>query len=232
MFFKRENITEMMDDFSIRDDRIDAALKELQTINKYLGGEKTSNAGFKKLRKKLSPGDRKVLDVGSGASSILVEMQKINTNLEIYSMDKNIQACRYLKKNSTNIKIVCADIFYLPFKQNYFDIIHCSLLFHHFNKSQLKTILNFFTKIAKHGIIINDLRRNLFAFIGIKILTILFSRSEMVRNDAPISVMRGFIKEEIMELLFLSNISRFEIRRKWAFRWLIIIYFDNYEIGL
>ena len=225
MFFRRKNVNEMMDDFSIKDERIDVALKELQAINKYLGGEKTSDTGFIKLSKKLGSGDIKILDIGSGTSSILIAIRESNTNLEIYSMDKNIQTCRYLKKNSTNIKIVCADIFYLPFKEKYFDIIHCSLLFHHFNKNQLKAILNLIVKIAKHGIIINDLRRNILAFIGIKILTCFFSRSEMVKNDAPISVMRSFIKKEILEILYLSNISEFEIKRTWAFRWLIIIYF-------
>ena len=151
-------------------------------------------------------------------------MQSENAALEIFSVDKNIRACKYLKLSSPKTKVVCADIFHPPFKWNGFDIVHCSLFLHHFNKEQLKSILGFFKKTAKYGIIINDFRRNILAYWGIKILTIIFSKSEMIKNDAPISVARGFTKNEILEILNLSKFSEFEIKRKWSFRWLIILY--------
>ena len=230
VLLKKSNLSEIMDDFSIKDERIDLALSELKKINKYLGGEGTSREGFKEIFRKLKTKNIKILDVGSGASSVFLLMQNININFDIYSIDKNIRACRYLKKNSTGIKIICADIFYLPFKDQYFDIVHSSLLFHHFNDIQIGTVLNLLKKISKCGIIINDLRRNYLAFIGIKLLTFFFSKSKMVKNDAPISVCRGFIKKEILTILDSSKTTSFKIKRMWAFRWLIIIYLNDYGL--
>jgi len=71
--------------------------------------------------------------------------------------------------------------------------------------------------------IINDLRRSVWALIGIKLLTILFSKSSMVKNDAPLSVKRGFIKSELIDMLKSLKIINYKIKRKWAFRWLVAI---------
>jgi hypothetical protein len=50
---KRELTAEVMDDFSIRDDRIDLALSELDIINKFLGGNSTTRFGIKVLSDKI-----------------------------------------------------------------------------------------------------------------------------------------------------------------------------------
>jgi hypothetical protein len=117
--------------------------------------------------------------------------------------------------------IVCADALFLPFKNKSIDIIHTSLFLHHFDNKNLKIILKKFCDVAKQGLVINDLRRSLCAFWGIKILTLLFSKSELVKNDAPISVRKGFNKSELIELLKEIQFINYEISRKWAFRWVI-----------
>jgi hypothetical protein len=46
----------------------------------------------------------------------------------------------------------------------------------------------------------------------------------MVKNDGPLSVKRAFVKKELFKILKELEIEYFLIKRKWAFRWLIIIY--------
>ena len=55
------------------------------------------------------------------------------------------------------------------------------------------------------------------------ILTRLFSRSYLVKHDAPLSVLRGFKKKELEELLNKAGILNYTIHWKWAFRWLVIV---------
>jgi hypothetical protein len=89
---------------------------------------------------------------------------------------------------------------------------------------ELKRILNNLLPVVKKGIIINDLRRNIFALIGIKILTLVFSKSELVRNDAPLSVRKGFTKKELKNILADLAAAGCLIKKKWAFRWLIVVF--------
>jgi 2-polyprenyl-3-methyl-5-hydroxy-6-metoxy-1,4-benzoquinol methylase len=224
MFFKRSASAELIDNFQIKDYRIDRALYELKIINKYLGGNRTSKAGLNKIFDHSINEDLNILDAGAGASDIYPLMQH-KYQVHWFTADKNIRACKYLKKNSSGINIICADIFNPPFKKQHFDIIHASLFLHHFTEEKLKEILNIFSDISKKGIVINDLRRNIFAYTGIKILTFLFSGSELIKNDAPLSVKRGFKRSEILSFLRSAAYSEFKIKRKWAFRWLILIKF-------
>jgi len=214
-----------MDDFSIDDERIDVALKELKIINKYLGGNSVTKKGLKKILVKiLSKNLIKILDAGGGASDILLSLKDIN--LKIFSADLNKRITKYVKQNSPEVEIVCANVFNLPYKQKQFDVVHLSLFLHHFTEEEIKEILSQLAGITKYGMIINDLQRSLFAFWGIKILTVLFSKSEFVKNDGPLSVKRGFKKVELVKILDELKFN-YEIKFKWVFRWLVIIYLNN-----
>jgi hypothetical protein len=77
---------------------------------------------------------------------------------------------------------------------------------------------------ARKAVIINDLHRHPLAYYSIRWLTKLLSQSEMVKYDAPLSVLRGFSRNEWLDLLREAGISRFSLKWKWAFRWQLIIY--------
>jgi hypothetical protein len=214
-----------MDDFTINDERIDEALIELKIINKYLGGNSTSKKGVKKVLNNFSlTGSVKIIDAGSGASNILIAINNLRSRLEIFGIDLNLTTCRFVRKNSPGIKIICGNVLKLPLRKNSFDIAHASLFIHHFPEDQIKQILTSLIDSVKYAVIINDLRRSFFAFTGIKILTRLFSTSELVKNDAPLSVKRAFVKRDLVKILEGLNNIHFSIKRTWTFRWLIIIY--------
>lgn len=216
---KRSYDAEIMDDFSIQDERIDKALHELKIINKFLGGISTTKSALKYFPE--SENDKlKIVDVGSGSSDNLLSAKSEYPNLQILSIDKNLRALSGSKNLTDRIN---SDAFELPFKNNSCDIIHTALFLHHFTEEELQLLLLEFLRTARKGIIINDLQRSYLALIGIKILTVLFSKSEMVKNDAPLSVKRGFTKQEILKLLADVGVTNFVIKKKWAFRWMVVI---------
>ncbi len=77
-----------MDDFSIRDKRIDIALKELKIINKYLGGISTTKSALKFFMRSNND-ELKILDIGSGTSDNLLAAKNLYPHLKILSIDKN-----------------------------------------------------------------------------------------------------------------------------------------------
>lgn len=208
-----------MDDFSIQDERIDNALHELKIINRYLGGFATTKSALKYFVQFRNE-ELKIIDIGSGFSDNLIAAKSKYPNLKILSVDKNI---RVLKSSENNLEKINSDAFNLPIKNNVCDIVHAALFLHHFTFEELQKLLIEFLRIARKGIIINDLQRSYFALLGIKILTALFSKSQMVKNDAPLSVKRGFTKQEIIKLLSDIGLSNFVIKKKWAFRWMVVI---------
>ena len=224
MFGKRSYDKEIMDDFSITDERISLALKELEVINKYLGGRSTSRKGLKHFQDKINAGEKiKILDIGSGGSDIFKNINGFEKQIELFGIDINKGVCRYAQNNGLHGNIICADAHTLPFKSFMFDIIHVSLFMHHFKEEEIKELLRYFLSLSRYGIIINDLHRSIFAYAGIRFLTRLFSKSKMVINDAPLSVKRSFRKKELVDICTQFNLSSIIVEWRWAFRWLVVL---------
>jgi hypothetical protein len=222
MFLKRSYQKEMMDDFSIIDERIDTALSDLKIVNKFLGGTETSIAGFKILFNGKKISNLRVLDIGAGASDIFYKLNDKFSNIHFYSLDRSKKICKMLSERSGTIPIF-GDVLHAPVIPKSVDVVHSSLFIHHFTEEEIKEIIISSLLTANCGIVINDLRRSVLALIGIILLTSLFSKSVLVKNDAPISVKRGFLKRELINLLEDLGINKYKIKRKWAFRWLIVI---------
>ena len=223
MLLKRSYEKEIMDDFSINNEHVDVAFDEIKLVNKFLGGISTSKDGFRLLLNNNISKVQKVLDIGSGASDIFESLHKNYPNLRVYSLDRNKRACDIIRNKKGITLPILGDVLNAPVKPNCISVVHASLLFHHFTKEELKNIISDYMMIATDGIIINDLRRSVWALLGIRVLLFLFSKSSLVKNDAPLSVRRGFIKSELIDILKDLNLTNYKIKRKWAFRWLVVI---------
>ena len=139
--------------------------------------------------------------------------------------DANPHIIEYAEKNCSaydNISFEKADIFSDEFKKRQFDIIICILFTHHFHDDDLTSIFNQFKSQAKLGVVINDLHRHWLAYYSIRLLTYLFSKSDMVKYDGPLSVKRAFKKAELVNILNKANISSFDLKWKWSFRWQLV----------
>ena len=216
-----------MDDFSLADKRIETALRELHLINRFLGGISVSEQGIRNLLNNQNS-TIKILDIGGGGSDVLSDLEE-KYPLNIFSIDLNEYSCHYQKRRHPDHEVICADALKLPFQRGSFDVIHASLFFHHFSEEEMITMLKHLLLISRRGIIINDLRRNVLAYAGIRLLSILFSRSAFVKNDGPLSVLKAFNRNELASVFSRAGIKNYIMKRMWAFRFLVIIPANQYE---
>lgn len=186
-----------MDDLSIRDERITRALDELKVINTFLFGYAASYYGLKKMFKGFGKQHPYILDVGSGGGSFPKKFNRFT----ITSLDINPAACSYAYQLKGVEHIVCGDAFRLPFADEVFDAVHCSLFMHHFTEEQITALVREFMRVSRRGVVINDPLRSYLSLWGITLLTRIFSRSDMVKHDAPLSVKRSLTKQELRLLL-------------------------------
>jgi hypothetical protein len=82
-------------------------------------------------------------------------------------------------------------------------------------------MMKWMKETCRIGFLINDLHRHPLAFYSIKLLTQVFSKSYLVKNDAPLSVQRGFTRSEWESIFLAAGINNYSIEWRWAFRWLI-----------
>ncbi len=229
MFKHRSHNKELLDESKIPRELLYQNLKELETINKYLGGHSVSLNGLNAIDiNKLEVTN--IIDIGCGGGDSLKAMAKWarthGHNIKFTGVDLKQDCISYAQNNCkryTEINFSCTDFNMAFTKISNINVVHASLFFHHFSESE---IIDFIKLCNTNNalLIINDLERNFLAYYSIKLLTKLFSNSTLVKNDAPLSVLRGFKKAEWVEILNRAGIKKFSIKNRWAFRHLIIAY--------
>lgn len=223
-FSKRSNEKELLDDPSIPFEHIKQTMQELNTINAWLGGHRATIAGLKMLlrrKEKVS-----ICEIGCGGGDNLVVIynwcKKNGIDAVLIGVDINPHAIAYAtaQYGELGINFICSDYRedVLPRKP---DIFFNSLFCHHFEEEELVDMLRWMHVNSRMGFFVNDLHRHPFAYYSIKALTALFSRSYMVKNDAALSVLRGFTKDEWTALLERAGLPTATVRWRWAFRHLI-----------
>jgi 2-polyprenyl-3-methyl-5-hydroxy-6-metoxy-1,4-benzoquinol methylase len=213
-----------LDDIPFKD--IERNMQELNFINTYLGGHSITITGFKKLL-----GDKKqisICEIGCGGGDNLIAInkwcaeKKISVTLTGIDINANCIAVANSKFKKSNSTFIISDYKLVDFKNEKPDIIFSSLFCHHFTNDELINMLKWMQLNSTIGFFINDLHRNFLAYYSIKMFTSFFSKSYLVKNDAPLSVLRGFIKNEWEQLLNDAGTANYFIKWKWAFRWLIV----------
>lgn len=230
-FAHRANETEIMDDLSCSGETVNKTLTELDVINKWLGGNSVTIEGIKKLLKEKDiTHSITIADLGCGSGNMLRLVNewalKKKYPVSLTGIDANPNIISFAKqhlKGLHDIKLVTTDILSEEFKMQKFDIVIATLFFHHFSSEQLICFLNQLKSQVRIGIIINDIHRHWFGYHSIRLITKFFSRSSMVKYDAPLSVLRAFSKKELIDIVTKAGITNFTIQWCWAFRWKVII---------
>lgn len=226
MFKNRSTRKELLDAEDIPQQDLYRNLYELERINTVLGGHAVTLEGLKKLN--LDPTIRyRVLDIGSGGGDTLKHIakwaRKKGYQFELTGVDLKKDCIDYATqfcKEYPEITFIQSDYRNIVKEQATYDIIVTSLFCHHLTNEELKGLFTWCAQHATVAFILNDLHRHPLAYYSIAFLTKVFSKSYLVKNDAKLSVLRGFTRNELQQLL---QPFTFELHWKWAFRWLGII---------
>ena len=124
----------------------------LISINK-----ETSQYEFKKIKINIKNyvKDNKFLiaDIGSGLCEFALDVSELNNKSNIYCMDINKDLVELAKNYGFNAKE--GQIIKLPYKDNYFDVVHCSHVIEHLSYPDIIHALDELMRITKlNGLII------------------------------------------------------------------------------
>ncbi|RYY38380.1 MAG: methyltransferase domain-containing protein [Chitinophagaceae bacterium] len=224
----RSNEKELLDRDDIPFADIARNMHELDVVNTRLGGHAITIRGLKRVLHGHRGGLLHVVEIGCGGGDnlrVLRNWAKRNgVRLALTGVDYNPACITYAEGRSSNagITFICCDYRHMPASVQP-DVIYSSLFCHHFTDAELQEQLRWMQARSRIGFFINDLHRHAIAYYSIKWLTKAFSGSYLVRNDAPLSVQRGFRRAEWRRLLQDAGIQHYQCSWQWAFRWLITV---------
>jgi ubiquinone/menaquinone biosynthesis C-methylase UbiE len=228
-FSIRSNEHELMDQTIDSIDDLFVNLKELEFINIVTGGRHTYKA-LSKIMKQQSK-TYHIADIGFGAGDMLNYILKNKPNqgnIMLSGVDLMPEAKMYVDKYHPELEDSVA--FNIGDYKDFFaqneniDIAIAGLFCHHLTDDQIIEFFQIIQKNCKVGAVVNDLHRAPLAYYGIKYPTQWFSKSRFTKNDAPLSVLRGFKRSELEYLLKKAGILHYTLEWKWAFRYVLTIY--------
>jgi len=224
---RRSYQPELLDNDDIPFEDIRQNMQELNTINRLLGGHHISLTGVRKL---LAPSAKKnihICEIGSGGGdnikAIADYCRKHNIEARFTGIDIKQACTTFAGQQYPELPVnwISSDYADVTFANDKPDIIFCSLFCHHFPETSLHSMLRWMKLNSSTGFFINDLHRHPLAYYSIKGITKIFSKSYLVKHDAPLSVARGFKMKEWKTIFEAAGIARYRIQWKWAFRHLI-----------
>ncbi len=199
-------------------------MQELNTINNILGGHSITIKGIQKLLI-YQQHNLIICEIGCGGGDNLMRVAEWCRKKKITStfigIDIKQECIDYCKERfkDKNVQWLCSDYRQIQFASKP-SILFSSLFCHHFTETELIDMLPWMKENSTIGFFINDLHRNFIAYYSIKWLTKFFSKSYLVKNDAPLSVTRGFTIIEWKAIFKRAKVDC-NIEWKWAFRHLI-----------
>lgn len=217
---------ERMDDPAADREELRAALSYIRGVNRWLGG---TGALLRLLRTWSAcwPRNRPVrlLDIGTGSGDIPLAARRwadsAGVDLRVTGVDLHqttLDLARDHVAGATGVELVLADARRLMdlYEPGSFDYVHAGMFLHHLPFIEVLTVLRIMDRLARAGIVWNDLVRSRAASAAVRLLVL--GRPAMVRHDAIVSVRAGFTRTEVEDFAARTGIGYARWRRVMWYR--------------
>jgi SAM-dependent methyltransferase len=219
---RRKVIAEWLDEDLGTAAEIAASFADLRHINDWFGGTRTTVALLREVARGTRCPQLSVLEIGAGAGDVPLGAQRAlareGIQLRITLLDR---VGSHLPTNGT--AAIAGDALHLPFRDDAFDVVSCSLLAHHFEPDGLPTLAREALRVCRRAVLINDLIRSRM-HLALVYLGLPLFRSRLTWHDAPASVRRAYTEDEVRE--FLSDVpgERIEISKHYLYRMGVLLW--------
>lgn len=203
------DVEELLDGPLDDPDVLTGNLVDLRRINRLLGGVRLSRLAVDRLTN--GANEISILDVGTGGADIpvalLADARRRGRGLRVVAIDSRAEVIAAAKAARPSLDAIAglqlelADGRSLPYADGSFDVAHCSMVVHHLAPAEAASLLREMARVARSGIVVNDLARSRPAWLWARLITNLLTRNPYTRNDAPLSVRRAYTRREMRGLL-------------------------------
>jgi SAM-dependent methyltransferase len=199
---------ELMDSPKADPKKLYRTIKQFDVINRLF------SAGVRLFRRHLLPQMLKdksrvwtLLDFGSGGGDIdraLIRLsRRLGLKLRITALDVDPRVlpwARQLCRKYPEITPVHGSVFDLPEGESW-DFVMSNHTLHHFDWDNVIAAVFEALERARVGILLNDLARSSWGYLGYTIFTGLFLHRSLAFHDGRLSIRRGFTLREFQEIL-------------------------------
>ena len=232
---QRINTAEILDSDDCPASEVETSLRDLGRINRWFGGVTTTRKMIESVAAATGRKHFSVLEVAAGFGEVPKaageQLRRQGVTLDILCLDRILSHLRSDYENGNgNGNAECgvvADALALPFANDSFDLVSCSLFAHHLEPADLARFAAEALRVSRTAVLINDLIRHplhvALVYAGFPLM-----RSYVSRVDGLASVRRAYVPEEMQHILS-SNAkpAKVEISSHFLFRMGVIAWKES-----
>jgi ubiquinone/menaquinone biosynthesis C-methylase UbiE len=162
------------------------------------------------------------LEIGAGLGDVPLAarraLAKDGITLQVTLLDR---IGTHLPTNG--VPAIAGDAMRLPFCDDAFDVVSCSLFAHHFEPETLSLMAQEAVRVARRVVLINDLIRSRL-HLGLVYLGLPLFASPITWHDAPASVRRAYTRDEMKSMLAKVPAKRLEMTRHYLYRMGVLLW--------
>lgn len=215
----RRRGVELLDDPAVSSELMNRSMSDVARANALFGGKRAAIEELRPVFAQISS-RASMLDVGTGRGDIpaaaRIVAKKLGVDLWTIGFDLSLPLVSENRKS--NDVVARGDGLCLPFRDKSIDIVMASQMIHHFQFDDAVTVVREMNRVAKKKAIISDLRRSVFAAVGIWAASYPLGFHPVSRHDGVVSVMRGFVPNELAEIVRTATGIVPEVRHRLGFR--------------
>lgn len=182
-------------------------VRYLAFVNRWLGGTRAVALHLAGVHDPIT-----VLEVAAGAGDISRSLGSRFPHVTMVALDKSEAMLSF----GEGLRRVRGDARRLPFADRSVDYVTATHFFHHLTDDEIVSTLREFDRVARRGIIVNDLLRRRRALAWIRFLT-LFA-NPYAKADGPLSVRRSFTVAEARAFAARSGLDWLKVRVHFGHR--------------
>ena len=200
---------------------LDGNLRDLRRINRWLGGVSLSAAAIDALAAHRA--ELTLLDVGTGGADIPLALARLartrRRRLHAVGVDSRPEIlaaalrARHVDATTDSVELHVGDGRRLEYADRSFDVAHASLVLHHLAPAVAVEMLREMGRVARLGVVINDLDRTRVGWVGAWLLGHVMTANRYTRHDAPLSVRRAYRPQETAAMLFAAGLRPVRVVR-------------------
>lgn len=220
---------EWLDDADVGGPVLHRNLRELESLNRLLGGHTSLIRGLRRALLWLPQRPLRVVDVGCGSGDGLRALsawgRRSQVPLQLLGIDSNPEIISFARAQSADYGDVAyrqGDAFGDLLHSLRPDLVVASLFCHHFGSDVLAPWLARTVRYAR-AVVLSDLQRHPLAHAGFRALTRLTRASPMTRHDGAVSIRRGFTRSELEQLVEPLEVKHASIHWSFAFRYEVLL---------
>jgi len=219
---KRVVVEELLDSDAGTPREVEGSLKDLRMFNSWFGGVHTMASLLRRVARQRGLKDISWVDVAGGEGYVATQTQRSLARSGITS--RPVIMDRAPTHLANTHPAVCGDALALPFRDNSFDAVGCSLFLHHLEPAEIVRFAREGLRVARHAFLIHDLQRHPL-HLALGYLGMPLYRSRITRHDALASVRRAYTVDEVRTMLApVTAANNIEIDTFYLFRMGVIVW--------